>query len=59
MDRPGSRWKLAPSETLRFEVAVPAAARPGERWWAIVKLMYFGRLRYTEPAEVTVAAPGD
>jgi hypothetical protein len=41
-------------QTLRFTVDVPAAARPGERWWAIVKVMYFGRLQYTEPAEVTV-----
>ena len=39
--------------TLTFAVDVPATARPGERWWAIVKLMYFGRLHYTEPAEVT------
>ncbi|HUC24889.1 MAG TPA: glycoside hydrolase family 38 C-terminal domain-containing protein [Streptosporangiaceae bacterium] len=40
--------------TLTFAVGIPATARPGERWWAIVKLMYFGRLHYTEPAEVTV-----
>jgi len=40
--------------TLTFTVDIPATARPGERWWAIVKLMYFGRLQYTEPAEVTV-----
>jgi hypothetical protein len=39
--------------TLTFTVDVPAAARSGERWWAIVKVMYFGRLHYTEPAEVT------
>ena len=24
--------------------AIPATARPGEQWWAIVKVMYFGRL---------------
>jgi len=41
-------------QTLRFAVAMPPAARPGERWWAIVKVMYFGRLQYSEPAEVTV-----
>jgi hypothetical protein len=41
-------------QTLRFEVAIPASARPGEQWWAIVKVMYFGRLQYTEPAEITV-----
>ncbi|HUB37719.1 MAG TPA: glycoside hydrolase family 38 C-terminal domain-containing protein [Streptosporangiaceae bacterium] len=39
--------------TLTFTVDVPATARSGERWWAIVKVMYFGRLYYTEPAEVT------
>jgi alpha-mannosidase len=40
--------------TLPFAVSIPAAARRGERWWAIVKVMYFGRLHYSEPAEVTV-----
>jgi alpha-mannosidase len=40
--------------TLRFAVTVPAAARPGQHWWAIVKVMYFGRVRYTEPVAVTV-----
>jgi hypothetical protein len=42
------------SATLRFQVTAAATARPGERWWAIVKVMYFGRLKYTEPAEVTI-----
>jgi hypothetical protein len=41
--------------TLRFEVTAPAAARRGQQWWAIVKIMYFGRLYYTEPVEVTIA----
>jgi len=40
--------------TVRFAVTVPAAARPGQHWWAIVKVMYFGRVRYTEPVAVTV-----
>jgi alpha-mannosidase len=40
--------------TLRFRVAAPATARPGENWWALVKVMYFGRLIYTEPVEVRV-----
>jgi alpha-mannosidase len=39
---------------LRFEVHIPATARPGEQWWAIVKVMYFGRLQYSEPVEVTI-----
>ena len=42
------------SATLRFDVTMPVTARPGEQWWALVKLMYFGRLRHTEPVEVTV-----
>ncbi len=40
--------------TLGFTVAVPADARPGQRWWALVKVMYFGRLRYSEPVWVSV-----
>ena len=40
--------------TLQFEVRVPATARSGEQWWAIVKVMYFGRLQYSEPVEVTI-----
>ncbi len=43
------------STTLRFEVSVPATARRGEQWWTIVKLMYFGRVRYSEPTRVTIA----
>jgi hypothetical protein len=42
------------ADTLRFDLAMPATARPGEQWWAIVKVMYFGRVLYTEPVEVTV-----
>jgi alpha-mannosidase len=40
--------------TLRFGIHVPAAARSGEQWWAIVKVMYFGRVQYSEPIEVTI-----
>jgi alpha-mannosidase len=40
--------------TLQFDVRIPATARPGEQWWAIVKVMYFGRLQYSEPVEVTI-----
>ncbi len=42
------------AQTLRFDVSAPATARSGEQWWAIVKVMYFGRLLYSEPAEVTI-----
>jgi hypothetical protein len=40
--------------TLRFPVQAPAAARPGQRWWALAKVAYFGRLRYSEPAAVII-----
>jgi hypothetical protein len=32
---------------LRYQVSVPATARPGTRAWALVKVMYFGRVRYS------------
>ena len=41
---------------LRFEVAAPATARPGARWWALVKVMYFGRVRYSEAIPVAIDA---
>jgi alpha-mannosidase len=42
------------ARTLRFDVRIPATARPGQQWWAIVKVMYFGRLQYSEPVEVSI-----
>jgi alpha-mannosidase len=42
------------SATLAFDVAVPADARPGQRWWALVKVMFFGRLRYSAPVWLEV-----
>ena len=47
---PGGEAELA------FSVAWPATARPGQHWWALIKVMYFGRVRYTEP--VSVSVPG-
>ena len=44
--------------TLAFAVTAPATARPGQQWWALVKVMYFGRVRYTEPAAVTITDAG-
>jgi len=44
--------------TLAFTVTAPAAARPGQHWWALVKVMYFGRVRYSEPAAVTITDAG-
>jgi hypothetical protein len=41
--------------TLRYAVAVPADARPGRDGWALVKFMYFGRVRYTEALAVSIA----
>jgi hypothetical protein len=41
-------------QTLRFDISIPAAERSGAQWWAIVKAMYFGRVQYSEPVEVTV-----
>jgi len=43
-----------PGETvlLDYTVALPGTARPGSHWWALAKVMYFGRVRYTAPAEI-------
>jgi alpha-mannosidase len=41
---------------LRFSVTVPATARPGARWWALVKVMYFGRVRYSQAIPVNIVA---
>jgi len=40
--------------TLRFTVSVPATATPGWESWLLVKLMYFGRVRYSEAVPLTV-----
>ena len=46
---PAQGFSATPREpaVLRFGVAAPATARPGARWWALAKVMYFGRVRYT------------
>jgi alpha-mannosidase len=41
---------------LRFGVTAPATARPGARWWAVVKVMYFGRVRYSPAIPVLIVA---
>jgi alpha-mannosidase len=46
------------SAVLRFAVTAPADARPGAAWWALVKVAYFGRVRYTEAIPVTVCLAG-
>jgi alpha-mannosidase len=40
---------------LRFAVRVPPTARHGQ-WWALVKVMYYGRVRYTEAIPVIIKA---
>ena len=45
---PGDRARLS------FAVTAPARARPGQRWWVLAKAMYFGRVRYSEAAEVVI-----
>jgi alpha-mannosidase len=39
---------------LGYRVAMPAGARPGAHWWAVVKVMYFGRVRYSPAVPVRV-----
>ncbi len=40
--------------TVRYSVTAPAAARPGAQWWALVKVCYFGRVRYTAAIRVSI-----
>jgi hypothetical protein len=40
--------------TLCYSVRPPASARPGSRWWALAKVMYFGRIAYSECARIEV-----
>ncbi|HEY6314373.1 MAG TPA: glycoside hydrolase family 38 C-terminal domain-containing protein [Streptosporangiaceae bacterium] len=55
---PAQGFSIAPDTptVLRFRVTAPAAARAGTRWWALVKVMYYGRVRYTEAVPVIIAA---
>ena len=41
--------------TVRFAVTVPATAAPGWESWLLVKLMYFGRVRYSDSVRLIVA----
>ena len=40
--------------TVRFAVTVPPTAEPGWESWLLLKLMYFGRVRYSPAARLTV-----
>ena len=42
--------------TLSFPVTVPSTAPPGWESWLVVKLMYFGRVRYSQAVRFTVTA---
>jgi hypothetical protein len=42
------------SVTLCYPMRLPAAARPGSHWWALAKVMYFGRVVYSECASIDV-----
>jgi alpha-mannosidase len=50
-------FTLAPGgeQVLRFRLRVPAGARPGEQTWAVVKVMYFGRIRYSPVISCRIA----
>ena len=43
--------------TASFAVTVPATAEPGWQSWLLVKLMYFGRVRYSQAVPLTVLTP--
>jgi hypothetical protein len=49
-------FTAGPGETVRlgYTVASPAGARPGSHWWALAKVMYFGRVRYTEAVQIRI-----
>jgi alpha-mannosidase len=56
---PGTQgFSVMPQATtaVRFDVTVPETARPQSHWWALVKVMYYGRVRYTEAIGVFVRA---
>jgi len=49
-------FAAAPGETvtLCYPMRLPAGARPGSHWWALAKVMYFGRIAYSEAARIEV-----
>ncbi len=56
---PAQDFSVAPQAmtVLRFGVSVPADTRPGSRWWALVKVMYYGRVRYSQAVPVVISVP--
>ena len=50
-------FTVAPGKTTTVTFAVePPFDFPGGTWWALVKVMYFGRLSYTESVPIEIAA---
>ena len=49
-------FEVAAGETtdLSFQINVPRGVAPG-RYWVLIKVMYFGRLHYTEAIAVEVS----
>ncbi len=47
-------FAVGPGEvtTLCYPLRLPASARPGSHWWALAKVMYFGRVAYSECARI-------
>lgn len=41
--------------TLRYPLHRPVGARPGSHWWALAKVMYFGRVVYSESVLIEAA----
>ena len=52
---PAQGFSIAPgaSTVLRFTARVPVTARNAQ-WWALVKVMYYGRVRYTDAIPVVI-----
>jgi alpha-mannosidase len=48
----GFAVRPAAAQTLRYAVQAPATTRSGSHSWAMVKVMYFGRLAYTQAIPV-------
>ena len=50
-------FTVTPGKTTTVTFAVePPFDSPGGTWWALVKVMYFGRLSYTESVPIEIAA---
>ncbi len=50
-------FTAGPGETTRlcYPLHRPAGARPGSHWWALAKVMYFGRVVYSESVLIEAA----